>query len=123
MVARSLPAAWLHRVEGLRDPESDLLQAVRDEFGNSLPIGISYDLHANVTEANARLATFIVGYLTNPHRDHYRTGYTSGEILCRTVLGEIEPVMAFRKMRLLKGGMNIDFCRQCATYLTGLKRI
>lgn len=97
-------------VEGLQDPESDLLQAVRDEFGNSLPIGISYDLHANVTEANARLATFIVGYLTNPHRDHYRTGYTSGEILCRTVLGEIEPVMAFRKMRLLKGGgMNIDF--------------
>ena len=33
-------------VEGLNDPEGDLLQAIRDEFGASLPIGTSYDLHA-----------------------------------------------------------------------------
>ncbi len=97
-------------VDGMIDPESDLLQAIRDELGDEIPIGISYDLHANVTEDNARLATFIVGYQTNPHRDHFETGYTSGEILIKTVFGEVKPVMAFRKMRLLMGGgMNIDF--------------
>jgi microcystin degradation protein MlrC len=97
-------------VEGMRDPEGDLLGAIRAELGDAIPIGVSHDLHANVTQARARLATFIVGYKTNPHRDFYRTGYDSGKIMAGTVLGRIHPVMAVRKMRLLKGGgMNIDF--------------
>ena len=97
-------------VEGMRDPEGDLLAAIRSELGFSVPIGISHDLHANVTKARGELATFIVGYKTNPHRDVFRTGYDSGRILAATVLGNIHPVMVVRKMRLLKGGgMNIDF--------------
>jgi len=97
-------------VELMRDPEGDLLAAIRSVLGSSVPIGISHDLHANVTKARSALATFIVGYKTNPHRDFFRTGYDSGKILAATVLGKIHPVMAVRKMRLLKGGgMNIDF--------------
>ncbi len=97
-------------VEGMRDPEADLLEAVRTVVGPTLPVGISHDLHANVTRRRAELATFIVGYKTNPHRDFYRTGYDSGRILAGAVLGKIHPVMAIRKMRVLKGGgMNIDF--------------
>jgi microcystin degradation protein MlrC len=97
-------------VEGMRDPEGDLLEAVRTVVGPTLPVGISHDLHANVTRKRAELATFIVGYKTNPHRDFYRTGYDSGKILAGTVLGKVHPVMVVRKMRVLKGGgMNIDF--------------
>ena len=97
-------------VEGMRDPEGDLLAAIRSELGDAIPIGISHDLHANVTRARSELATFIVGYHTNPHRDFYRTGYESGRILAGTVRGKLHPVMTVRKMRLLKGGgMNIDF--------------
>ena len=97
-------------VEGIRDPESDLLRAVRAVVGKKIPIGVSFDLHANVTRERADLATFIVGYKTNPHRDHEEIGYRSGEILIKTVQGKIKPVMAFNKMRLLKGGgMTIDF--------------
>ncbi len=97
-------------VEGIRDPEGDLLAELREVVGAEVPIGVSFDLHANITERRAELATFIVGYKTNPHRDFFETGYRSGEILTRTVLGEISPVMEVRKMRLLKGGgMNIDF--------------
>ena len=91
-------------VEGLYDPEGDLLQAIRDEYGGSLPIGTSYDQHANMTEKKATLATFIVGYKTNPHRDFFATGYSSGKILVKTVLGEIHPTMTVNKMRLLRGG-------------------
>jgi microcystin degradation protein MlrC len=91
-------------VEGVRDPEGDLLRAVREVVGEDLPIGVSFDLHANVTEERASLASFIVGYKTNPHRDLLRTGYRTGEILVRTVQGRVKPVMAFNKMRLLKGG-------------------
>lgn len=97
-------------VEGMRDPEGDLLAAVRAVVGDEIPVGISHDLHANVTRARSQLATFIVGYHTNPHRDFFRTGYKSGEILALAVLGKVRPVMAVRKMRVLKGGgMNVDF--------------
>ncbi len=97
-------------VEGLRDPESDFLRIIRKQVGISLPIGVSYDLHANITEEKVRLATFINAYQTNPHRDRFRVGFNAGEILLKTIFGEIKPVMHFRKMRLLKGGgMNIDF--------------
>jgi len=91
-------------VEGLNDPEGDLLQAIRDEFGDKLPIGTSYDQHANMTEKKATLATFIVGYKTNPHRDFFNTGYTSGKILVKTILGEVHPTMVVDKLRLLRGG-------------------
>ncbi|MBC7920362.1 MAG: M81 family metallopeptidase [Ferruginibacter sp.] len=97
-------------VEGLRDPESDLLAALRTLVGDQLPIGVSFDLHANVTQEIVRLATFITAYRTNPHRDHAKTGFRTGKILIDTVLGRVKPVMAFRKMRLLKGGgFTIDF--------------
>jgi len=36
-------------VEGMRDPEGDLLEAIRNSIGNDIPIGISHDLHANLT--------------------------------------------------------------------------
>jgi len=97
-------------VEGLHDPEGDLLQAIRTRFGPEIPIGVTFDLHANVTQRRAELATFIIGYKTNPHRDHFDVGFRAGEILACTLKGEIKPVMAFSKMRLLKGGgMTIDF--------------
>lgn len=97
-------------VEGVRDPESDLLRAVREVVGSQIPVGVTFDLHANVTLERTRLATFIVGYKTNPHRDHFEAGERAGEILIKTVQGKIKPVMAYNKMRLLKGGgMTIDF--------------
>jgi len=97
-------------VEGLHDPEGDLLTEVRKIVGDEIPVGVSFDLHANVTPRRVEMADFIVGYKTNPHRDHYETGYLSGEILARTMRGEVKPVMGFSKMRLLKGGgLNIDF--------------
>jgi len=97
-------------VEGLYDPEGDLLQAIRDEYGANLPIGTSYDLHANMTEEKATLATFIVGFKTNPHRDQFAAGYSAGKILVKTVQGEIQPTMTVNKMKLLRGGgQNMDF--------------
>ena len=97
-------------VEGLRDPESDMLAELRRLVGDALPIGVSFDLHANITREIVRLSTFITAYRTNPHRDHAQVGFKTGKILIDTVLGKVKPVMAFRKMRLLKGGgYTIDF--------------
>lgn len=96
-------------VEGLRDPEGDLLEAIRAVSGDQIPIGVTHDLHANLTRRRMELMTFLVGYHTNPHRDFFEVGHKSGEILIKACQGKIKPVMAYNKMRLLKGGgMNID---------------
>ena len=96
-------------VEGLQDPEGDLLEAIRAVSGDQIPIGVTHDLHANLTRRRMELMTFLVGYRTNPHRDFFEVGHKSGEILIKACQGKIKPVMAYNKMRLLKGGgMNID---------------
>jgi len=96
-------------VQGMFDPEGDIIKSLRDIVGDNVVIAVSFDLHANVTKKRADKADIIVGYHTNPHRDHFRTGRKAGELLIRTVAGEIEPVMVVNKMSLLKGGgMNID---------------
>ena len=97
-------------VDGMFDPEGDLLAGLRAVLGPDVPIAVSFDLHANVTRRRAENADIIVGYHTNPHRDHYRTGWKAGDLLVRTMLGEIKPVMVVNKMALLKGGgINVDF--------------
>lgn len=91
-------------VVGVRDPESILLQALRDVVGPDFPIAVSFDLHANVTWANAELASYIVGYHTNPHRDFRRVGRKATQVLLQMVRGEVQPKTAYRKLPILKGG-------------------
>ncbi|MDH3708757.1 MAG: M81 family metallopeptidase [Cyclobacteriaceae bacterium] len=99
-------------VEGMRDPEAYLLRAIRQVVGEAVPIGVSYDLHGNITEEKVRLATFINAYQTNPHRDHFKVGQKAARLLMDTMDGKVNPTMAFLKMPLLKGGgMTIDFLK------------
>ncbi len=111
-------------VEGMRDPEGDLLRGIREAIGSEIPIGITHDLHACITESRVKDATFIVGYKTNPHRDFYEAGYRAGEILIGTIYGKYEPVMAHNKMKLLKGGgMNIDFLKPMRSIFKTMKKM
>lgn len=111
-------------VAGLRDPESDLLRAIREIVGDDMPIGVSYDLHACVTEENIRLATFLTGYHTNPHRDHKSVGRKTTKILIDTARGKVKPTMGFRKMRLLKGGgWGIDLLQPMRGIFRKMKRL
>ena len=74
------------------DGEGELLRRLRDVVGPNLPIAITLDLHANVTRAMCALANIIVSYQTYPHVDMRRTGLQAGDILQRTMAGEIRPV-------------------------------
>ena len=53
------------------DPEGELLEAIRAIVGRDLPITMTLDLHANVTERMARLASALISYRTYPHIDQY----------------------------------------------------
>jgi len=95
---------------GITDAEGALLDWLRERVGPAVAIGVSLDLHANLTRRMAEAATFILAYHTNPHRDHVRLGYQATRLLFDTVHGRVRPTMAWRKLPILKGGgFNIDF--------------
>ena len=111
-------------VENMHDPEGELLSEIREVVGKDIPIAVSCDLHANITQKLVRHATFINAYRTNPHRDHKQVGFKSGELLIKTVFGEIKPTMAFRKLPLLKGGgLTIDFIAPMRKVFKAMKKM
>lgn len=60
--------------EGYPDLEGEILRAIRQRFGKDIPIGVSLDLHANVTEAMITHADVLIGVKCYPHVDSYETG-------------------------------------------------
>lgn len=95
-------------VEGLRDPETELLRIARAAAGG-VPLTTSHDLHGNLTRGRVEAADAIVGYQTNPHRDHARAGRRATEILLEVLAGRA-PAVAWRTLpMLLGGGRTIDF--------------
>jgi len=84
--------------QGYDDLEGELLRAVRDRFGNEIPIGIELDLHANVTGEMVRLSDIIVGYKCYPHVDLYEAGRTVIKLLHRFIETGKRPCIGFVKL-------------------------
>ena len=87
--------------EDLDDPEGDLLMRLRQILGPDKPIVCSLDLHAHVTDLMVQHATAFVAYHTHPHVDIYDTGYRAMKLFSRILRGEVRPVMAHRKLRMI----------------------
>lgn len=83
--------------EHLEDGEGPLLQAVRAAIGPDVPLVVSLDLHANVTEAMFDAADMLVGYRTYPHVDMAETGARSAALLQR-ILQDGRPAKAWAKL-------------------------
>ena len=77
--------------EFCQDGEGELLARLREVIGPDVPIAITLDLHANVSEKMCELAQIIVSYKTYPHIDLREAASHAGDILQRTMLGEISP--------------------------------
>jgi microcystin degradation protein MlrC len=67
--------------EHLEDGEGELLKRIRDLVGDDLPVAVSLDLHANVTEAMVRHASVIDIFRTYPHVDMGETGARTADHL------------------------------------------
>jgi len=82
------------------DGEGTLLERIR-AVAPDVPIAVSLDLHANVTDRMVRNATAIAGYKTYPHVDQYESGHLAGSIVLRAMRGEVKPVMTWGNVPLL----------------------
>lgn len=94
--------------EGADDAEGALLEVIRGIVGASLPLCLTLDLHANVTERICRLADAVVGYRTYPHVDLYETATTAGEMLLRILAGEPRSRTVMQKVPIIVPGENMQ---------------
>lgn len=86
--------------ETTTDGEGTLLARIRS-IAPELPVAISLDLHANMTDAIVDNCTVLVGYKTYPHLDMYEAGEHAGRLLVRMMSGEIDPVMVWGSRPIL----------------------
>jgi len=86
--------------QSLEDGEGQFLKRLR-AIDPTTPIAVSLDMHANLYDEIVANATVIAGYRTYPHIDTYETAWLTGEILLRTIRGEVRPVMAWGNVPML----------------------
>lgn len=82
------------------DTEGHLLEAARRVIGPDIPIVVSLDHHANLTERMVRNCDALVGHRTQPH-DPFDTGLLAGQMLIDILKGRVKPTTAFRKIPLI----------------------
>jgi microcystin degradation protein MlrC len=78
-------------VEGFEDGEGELLRRLRAVIGKDVPVVVTLDLHANVTDAMAEHASALIAFRTYPHIDMYERAWQGAELLERAMRGEVRP--------------------------------
>jgi len=86
--------------DSVPDTEGYLLDEVRRIVGDELPIVISLDHHANLTQRMVSAVHGLVAHRTQPH-DQFDTGVLAGRMLWPILRGEIKPAIAWRKIPLI----------------------
>lgn len=85
------------------DGESQFLRAIRAVVGDSLPIAVTFDLHANIFDALSDLAQIAVSFRTYPHVDMREVGYEACTLLHRAMEGEFSPGLLVMRPPMLVG--------------------
>ena len=91
--------------EDVPEAEGTLLREVKALVGDT-PVIVTLDLHGLISEMMVEHCDAIYGYDTNPHVDMYERGVEAAEAMVRTVRGEIRPIVAHRKLRMVPPTIN-----------------
>ena len=94
--------------EGFDDADGELLRATRAVVGETVPIAVTLDLHANVTREMVRLADSISAYHTDPHIDMADAGARAARRALAMAAGSLRPVMGFAKRPMLVPGETMN---------------
>jgi microcystin degradation protein MlrC len=84
--------------ELVTDVDGAICALVRAQVGVGVPVGVGFDMHANLTPAMAAAVDAMVGYRTNPHLDARERGREVAEIVLAAARGEVVPRLAFRQV-------------------------
>lgn len=92
----SVDGIWLYlhgamNVEKVGSGEAVLVSEIRKKAGESIPIAVALDFHANNTKALTDSANIIYGYRTAPHVDQHETQLRTAELLTECIDNNILP--------------------------------
>jgi microcystin degradation protein MlrC len=76
------------------DADGEITTRVREVVGPDVPVGMTLDLHANVSQLMIENTTVTTLYRSNPHLDARPRALECAELIIRTIRGEIQPVQA-----------------------------
>lgn len=82
--------------EHTTDVDGYLLARFREVIGAEVPLGVSLDLHANITAEMCANSDILNTYRTNPHIDAKEVAEEIADIVIRTARDEIRPTQAFQ---------------------------
>jgi len=88
-------------VDGLDDPDGEILAEVRKLVGDEAYVGCSLDLHANVTRQMTANADILMGYET--HVDYGIIGRRTAQRLIRCMREGIRPHRCLKKIPMIFG--------------------
>ena len=83
------------------DGDGEILRRLRAEFGRDLPIVVTLDQHANVSEQMVAESTALVIYKTTPHIDQRQRGLQAAELMMRILRDGVTPTQALAKPPML----------------------
>lgn len=83
------------------DPDGETLAAVRQLLGPDVPLVVSLDLHANVTQKMVDNCDALVAFKTSPHVDQRDTGQRTARVLARWFETGIRPAMHMVKLPMV----------------------
>jgi microcystin degradation protein MlrC len=86
--------------EDMVDGEGPLLAAMR-KIAPNLPIGVTLDMHGNMTQETMDNADVVLCYKHYPHTDMAEVGRTCADIMRRMLKGEVKPVISWGQAGIL----------------------
>ncbi len=112
------------------DPEGRVLREIRKQLGD-VPIVVSLDLHAVITDRLVDATDIMVPFHTYPHVDQYETGQRAARNLLRLLEGSLQPTTARVQLPMLvrgdelittsgRLGEAIQMCQQIESSAKGL---
>ena len=88
-------------VESYPDGDGEVLRRLRDAFGRDLPIVVTLDQHANVSEQMVAESTALAIYKTTPHIDQRQRGLQAAALMMQILRDEVTPTQALAKPPML----------------------
>lgn len=101
-----LPMHGSALADGVDDPEGDLILAARSLVGPNVPIVVTLDLHAHVTQQMVRYADALLAWETYPHQDQFETGQRGARLLLEILAGHCRPTMAMGKVPVITSAIH-----------------
>ena len=103
--------------EGFPHADAEVARRVRAAFGNTIPLIVVHDYHANVSEEIVKLTTVLITYKECPHLDAKDRGLQAARIMADVIAGKVKPTQALVKPPFL---LNLVFQN---TFVPPLKAI